>query len=100
VISFSPPEAASVAHDVVAAYARDVALHAQGVTGLARRGVRVSPQGGGLDLELHLTCELGSALPALCRQVAARVRAYVAEMADVSVGTVAVHVDAVVPPGR
>jgi uncharacterized alkaline shock family protein YloU len=100
VTSASEPSDASIAPDVVAAYARDIALHAQGVTGLARRGVRVSLQGGRVDLELHLTCELGAALPTVCRQVADRVRAYVGEMTDVAVGTVAVMVDAVVPPGR
>jgi uncharacterized alkaline shock family protein YloU len=99
-ISASEPSDASVANGVIAAYARDIALHAQGVSGLARRGVRVSPQGGRIDLELHLTCELGAALPVVCRQVAERVRAYIGEMTDLSVGTVAVLIDAVVPPGK
>ena len=99
VISASEPSDAA-ANDVVAAYARDVALRATGVSGIARRGVRVSLQGSGVDLELHLACELGASLPAVCRHVAERVRAYVSEMTDLSVGTVAVLVDAVVPPGR
>jgi uncharacterized alkaline shock family protein YloU len=89
-----------VAADVVAAHARDAALGAKGVSGLSRRGVRVSPQDGRVDLELHLACELGESLPAVCRHVAERVRAHVEEMTDLSVGMVAVLVDAVVPPER
>jgi uncharacterized alkaline shock family protein YloU len=84
---------------VVAGYAREVALRAQGVAGIARRGVRVVPQGERLDLEVHLICELGAALLAVCGQVAGAVRAYVAEMTGVSIGTVSVHVDGVAPPG-
>jgi uncharacterized alkaline shock family protein YloU len=86
---------ATIATDILARYAADAACEVDGVRALAgRRGVRISGKGAA-RVELHLVAEQGASIPELGRVVQARVREYLASMADVEPATVDVVVDAI-----
>lgn len=95
---------ASISTDILARYAADAAREVPGVRGLAaspiprRRGVRIAEDGGAVRVELHLVAEWGASLPEVGREVQARVREYLAGMADVEPAVVDVVVDAVGQP--
>ena len=90
---------ASISADILARYAADAAREVPGVRGLAesplpgRRGVRVANEDGEVRVELHLTVEWGASIPAVAREVQARVREYLLRMADVEPAAVDVVVD-------
>jgi uncharacterized alkaline shock family protein YloU len=90
---------ASISADILARYAADAAREVAGVRGLAesplpgRRGVRVATEDGEVRVELHLTVEWGASIPAVGREVQARVREYLLRMADVEPAAVDVVVD-------
>jgi uncharacterized alkaline shock family protein YloU len=94
---------ASISSDIVARYAADAAREVDGVLGLAdspipgRRGVRVGGAEGELRVELHLVVEWGASIPALGRDVRARVDEYLRTMVDVEPAVVDVVVDEVGP---
>ena len=92
---------ASISGDILARYAADAAREVAGVGGVAesplpgRRGVRVTNEEGDVRVELHLTVEWGASIPAVGREVQARVREYLLRMADVEPAAVDVVVDEV-----
>ena len=96
---------ASISTDVLASYAADAARGVDGVRGLVEshlpprhRGVRVSDEDDGLRIALHVEVEWGASIPDVARAIQARVREYLARMADVEPEAVDVHVDAVGEP--
>ena len=97
---------ASISTDILARYAADAAREVPGVRGLSgrpiqrRRGVRIDEEDGAVRVELHLVAEWGASLPAVGREVQARVREYLAGMADLEPAAVDVVVDAVETPAR
>jgi uncharacterized alkaline shock family protein YloU len=94
---------ATISSDVLARYAADVAREVDGVHGLVEstlhrhRGVRVLENGGSIRIELHIAVEWGASIPAVGRQLQARVAAYLAQMASVEAAAVDVVVDRIVP---
>lgn len=85
---------ATIATDILARYAGDAAREVEGVRALAgRRGVRISGKEAA-RIELHVVAKRGVSIPELGRAVQARVREYLASMADVEPATVDVVVDA------
>lgn len=95
---------ASISTDILARYAADVAREVPGVRGLSarliqrRRGVRIDEEDGAVRVELHLVAEWGASLPAVGREVQARVREYLGGMADLDPAAVDVVVDSVEQP--
>lgn len=86
---------ATIATDILARYAADAAREVEGVRALAgRRGVRISGKEA-TRIELHVVARRGVSIPALGLAVQARVREYLAGMADVELATVDVVVDAI-----
>ncbi len=91
----------SISADILARYAADAAREVEGVHGLAashipgRNGVRVEGKNGAVRIEVHLVAEWGASIPALGERVQARVREYLASMADVEPASVDVVVDGV-----
>jgi uncharacterized alkaline shock family protein YloU len=89
---------ASISADILARYAADAAAEVEGVRALAgRRGVTVEGEKGSVRVELHIEVEWGAAIPDVGRTVQAKVREYLAHMADVDPAEVEVVVDAVGP---
>lgn len=88
---------ASISADILARYAGDAAREVAGVRGLARRGVRVGGDEGGVRVELHIDVEWGASIGTVGRGVQERVREYLRRMADVDPAAVDVVVDAVGP---
>jgi uncharacterized alkaline shock family protein YloU len=89
---------ASISADILARYAADAAGEVDGVRGLSgRRGVRIEREGDALRVELHLAVDWGASLPDVGRVVQARVREYLARMADIRPESVDVVVDEVGP---
>jgi uncharacterized alkaline shock family protein YloU len=92
---------ASISPAILARYASDSAREVEGVHGLVEshlhrhRGARVTEQEGVLRVELHLSVEWGASIPDVARAVQARVREYLARMADVEPAIVDVVVDEV-----
>jgi uncharacterized alkaline shock family protein YloU len=86
---------ATIATDILARYAADAARQVAGVRAIAgRRGVRITGKEA-VRVELHVIAERGVSIPALGRSVQARVRAYLARMADLEPASVDVVVDAI-----
>lgn len=85
---------ASISADVLASYASDAAREVDGVRGLAgRRPIRVSDVDGRVVVELHIGVDWGASIPGVAAAVQARVRDYLARMADVESPRVDVVVD-------
>jgi uncharacterized alkaline shock family protein YloU len=95
---------ASISSDVVASYAADAAREVRGVRGLVEslvhrhRGVRVVEETGAVRIELHLALDWGASAPEVGRTVQARVRDYLARMADLDPASVDVVVDEIGAP--
>ena len=95
---------ASISSDIVASYAADAAREVNGVHGLVEslvhrhRGVRVVESGGAVRIELHLALDWGASAPDVGRAVQARVRDYLARMADLEPSAVDVVVDEIGAP--
>jgi uncharacterized alkaline shock family protein YloU len=95
---------ARISPDVLASYAADAAAEVPGVRGLAegqlpgRKGVRVSTDDERVALELHLAVDWGVSVPAVGREVQARVREYLERMVDVEPAAVDVVVDEIAAP--
>jgi uncharacterized alkaline shock family protein YloU len=96
---------ASISTEILASYAADAAREVVGVTGLVeshlplprRGGVRVVDEDGRVTLELHLALAWGASIPDVGRAVQARVRDYLARMADLEPAAVNVVVDEIGP---
>lgn len=90
---------ASISSDIVASYAADAAREVEGVHGLVEslvhrhRGVRVVEGDGFVRIELHISLDWGASAPDVGRAVQARVRAYLARMADLEPASVDVAVE-------
>ena len=95
---------ASISPEILARYASDAAREVEGVHGLVEshlhrhRGARVTENDGDVRVELHLEVDWGASIPDVGRAVQARVRDYLAKMADVEPGAVDVVVDGVAEP--
>ena len=93
-----------ISSDVLGSYAADAAREVAGVAGLVdgplhrHHGVRVVEEDGAVTVELHLAVVSGVDIPALGADVQTRVRAYLAQMADVTPQAVDVVVAEIVPP--
>jgi uncharacterized alkaline shock family protein YloU len=96
---------ASISSDILASYAADAAREVEGVRGLVEslvhrhRGVRVLEGEGAVRIELHLALDWGASVPEVGRAVQARVRDYLARMADLDPASVDVVVDEIGSPG-
>ena len=94
---------ASISADILARYAADAAQEVVGVRAVSespvpgRRGVRVAGEEGAVRVELHLVVDWGAAIPAVGRDVQARVRDYLLQMADVEPVVVDVVIDEIGP---
>ena len=94
---------ASISADILARYAADAAQEVVGVRGVTesplpgRRGVRVASEDGAVRVELHVAVDWGAAIPAVGRDVQARVREYLLRMANVDPAAVDVVVDEIGP---
>ncbi len=94
---------ASISADILARYAADAAQEVVGVRGVTesplpgRRGVRVASEDGAVRVELHVAVDWGAAIPAVGRDVQARVREYLLRMANVDAAAVDVVVDEIGP---
>ena len=90
---------ATISSDVLASYAADAARDVDGVRGLVEstlhrhKGVRVLENSGNVRIELHIAVEWGASIPAVGRELQARVAAYLARMASVEAAAVDVVVD-------
>jgi uncharacterized alkaline shock family protein YloU len=95
---------ASVATDVLASYAADAAREVEGVAGLVngrlpRQGaVRVTEEGEGISLELHLELAWGARAEVVGAEVQRRVADYLERMAGARPQVVDVVVDDVGRP--
>ena len=94
---------ASISADVLSRYAADAALGVEGVRGLVeralpyRRGVKLETEDGRIHVELRIAVDWNASIPRVGREVQARVREYLARMADVEAGAVDVVVDEIGP---
>jgi uncharacterized alkaline shock family protein YloU len=94
---------ASISADILARYAADAAQEVVGVRGVTesplpgRRGVRVASEDGTVRIELHVAVDWGTSIPAVGRDVQARVREYLLRMANVDPAAVDVVVDEIGP---
>jgi uncharacterized alkaline shock family protein YloU len=95
---------ATISADVLARYAADAAREVTGVRRLAgstvpgRRAVKITTDpSGNVRVELHLAVEWGASIPAVGRDVRARVHEYLARMAQVEPASVDVVVDEIGP---
>ena len=95
---------ARISPDVLASYAADAAAAVAGVRGLSqsqlpgRKGVRVNADDERVAVELHLAVDWGVSVPAVGREVQARVLEYLARMVDVQPSAVDIVVDEIVAP--
>jgi uncharacterized alkaline shock family protein YloU len=93
-----------ISTELLGSYAADAACEVAGVTGLVEsplhrhRGVRVTEEGDGVTVELHLAVEWGASIPRVGAEARDRVAAYLERMADVAPRSVEVTVDEVGPP--
>jgi uncharacterized alkaline shock family protein YloU len=75
---------ASISADILARYAGDAALEVEGVRSLSRRkSVRIDDGDGRIRVEIHLAVDWGASVPDIGRAVQARIREYLARMADI-----------------
>jgi uncharacterized alkaline shock family protein YloU len=109
----SPAVAAHISHAVIATYAAAAAQDVAGVRGLvgghfgglerrtdpdrAAKGVRVSSDGDGVDVELHVVTDWGASIPAVATQLERQVRAYLASMLDLEPRSVSVLIEDIAP---
>ena len=75
---------ASISADILARYAGDAALEVEGVRSLSRRkSVRIDDGDGEIRVEIHLAVDWGASVPGIGSAVQARIREYLARMADI-----------------
>jgi uncharacterized alkaline shock family protein YloU len=75
---------ASISADILARYAGDAALEVEGVRSLSRRkSVRIDDGDGDIRVEIHLAVDWGASVPDIGSAVQARIREYLARMADI-----------------
>jgi uncharacterized alkaline shock family protein YloU len=87
---------ATISPDILGRYARDAAREVDGVHAVTgRRGVKVSEADGVVHVEVHLAVDWGASIPGVGGAVQARVREYLARMAQARSVDVAVVVDEV-----
>jgi uncharacterized alkaline shock family protein YloU len=87
---------ATISPDILGRYARDAAREVDGVHAVTgRRGVKVSEADGVVHVEVHLSVDWGASIPGVGGAVQARVREYLARMAQARSVDVAVVVDEV-----
>lgn len=84
---------ASISTEILARYAGDAAREIAGVRGLhGRHAVKVDED---LRVEVHVAVDWGASIPAVGKNVQARVREYLLRMADLEPASVDVVVDEV-----
>jgi uncharacterized alkaline shock family protein YloU len=82
---------ASISTEILARYAGDAAREIVGVRSLhGRHAVKVDED---LRVEVHVEVDWGASIPAVGKEVQARVREYLRRMADVEPASVEVVVD-------
>jgi uncharacterized alkaline shock family protein YloU len=108
----SASASAHISHAVIATYAAAAALEVAGVHAVAGgqaggidpdrvpKGVRISSDGDGLAVELHLVTEWGAAIPRVAGEVDRHVREYLGSMIDIEPASVSIVVDDVVTGDR
>ncbi len=108
----SASASAHISHAVIATYAAAAALEVPGVHAVAGgqpggidpdrvpKGVRITTDGDGLAVELHLVTEWGAAIPQVAGQVDRHVREYLGSMIDIEPASVSIVVDDVVTADR
>ena len=95
---------AQISAEVIGSYAADAAREIGGVHGLVEsplarhKGVRVTEDGSGVGVELHLALEWGASVLETGAAVQRRVADYLARMADVRPASIDVVVDEIRPP--
>jgi len=106
----SPAASAHISHAVIATYAAAAAVDVEGVHAIAGapagrvdpdrvpKGVRISSDGDGVGLELHLVTEWGASIPQVAGEVDRNVRQYLGSMIELAPSSVAVVVDDVAAP--
>lgn len=106
----SAAASAHISHAVIAAYAAAAAIEVEGVNAVAGtgsggldperapKGVRVTSDGEGVGLELHLVVDWGASIPRVAADVVAHVREYLRSMIDLAPSSVLVVVDDVAGP--
>jgi uncharacterized alkaline shock family protein YloU len=89
-----------ISPEVLAQYAADAARETRGVHRVVDGPLKHRPAAKvlGSDVEVHLAIEWGAVVPDVAADVQARVRAYLEQMAGVSVPAVHVVVDDLVRP--
>jgi len=84
---------ASISTEILARYAGDAAREIAGVRGLhGRHAVKVDED---LRVEVHVAVDWGASIPAVGKNVQARVREYLLRMADLEPASVDIVVDEV-----
>ena len=106
----SAAASAHISHAVIATYAAAAAVEVAGVHAVAGaqpgrvdpdrapKGVRISADGDGVGLELHLVTEWGASIPAVSAAVGRHVREYLVSMIELEPSSVAIVIDDVAPP--
>ncbi len=93
----------TISAEVLASYAADAARDVEGVRALVdsplplRKSVRIASEEDSVRVELHLSVDWGASIPEVGRGVQARVREYLARMANLRDVRVDVVIDEVGP---
>jgi uncharacterized alkaline shock family protein YloU len=94
-------EAPVISNEVLARYAGDAALEVGGVASLSGDAAEISGSDGTVAIDVHVEIEWGASAGDVAREVQQRVAEYIERMANVSVDSVDVVVDAVgAPPAK
>jgi uncharacterized alkaline shock family protein YloU len=106
----SAAASAHISHAVIATYAAAAAVEVDGVYAVAGaqpgrvdpdrapKGVRISADGDGVGVELHLVTDWGASIPAVSDAVGRHVREYLASMIELEPSSVEIVIDDVAPP--
>jgi uncharacterized alkaline shock family protein YloU len=106
----SAAASAHISHAVIATYAAAAAVEVDGVHAVAGaqagrvepdrapKGVRISADGDGVSVELHLVTEWGASIPSVAEAVGEHVREYLASMIELEPSSVEIVIDDVAPP--
>lgn len=94
-------EAPVISNDVLARYAGDAALEADGISALTRDAAEVTGTDGAVDVDLHVELTWGAGAEEVSKEVQRRVADYLERMANVRVDSVDVVVERVgAPPAK
>jgi len=108
----SAAASAHISHAVIATYAAAAAVEVDGVHAIAGgqrggvdpdrvpKGVRISADGPGVALELHLVTEWGASIPRVAGDVNRHVTDYLTSMIDLEPLSVAIVIDDVAAPAQ